>query len=215
MHIFKNRITDILQKRARKKRFIFFKYLIDTLPKPVSILDVGGTLTFWENMGFAGARDVNITLVNLEKSEPKYPNFKNFIGDARDLKMFKKNEFDVVFSNSVIEHVGDFENQMQMAKEIRRLARRYFVQTPNYWFPIEPHYRSLYFQLYPLCLKVFRLRFFGVGRLRKIPDKSQAYQEAKRIRLLKVKHLKTLFPDAKIYKENFMGLTKSIIALKF
>lgn len=55
------------------------------------------------------------------------------------MKQFQDNEFDAVFSNSVIEHVGDYEAQRQMANEIMRVGKRYFVQTPNFYFPIEPH----------------------------------------------------------------------------
>ena len=54
---------------------------------------------------------------------------------------FTTGEFDVVFSNSVIEHVGDFDDQRRMADEVRRVGRRFFVQTPNRWFPLEVHTR--------------------------------------------------------------------------
>lgn len=59
------------------------------------------------------------------------------LGDARDLSRYGDGEFDVVFSNSCIGHVGGFEDQLRMAREIRRVGRRYFVQTPNHGLPID------------------------------------------------------------------------------
>lgn len=47
---------------------------------------------------------------------------------------FKEKEFDLVFSNSVIEHVGGFQDQMKAANEIRRVGKNYFIQTPNKYF---------------------------------------------------------------------------------
>ena len=60
--------------------------------------------------------------------------------DATNLHEFGDASFDIAFSNSVIEHLSTFENQARMAAEVRRVARAYWVQTPNFWFPIEPHF---------------------------------------------------------------------------
>jgi SAM-dependent methyltransferase len=113
----------------------------------VNILDVGGTQTFWDTSGFFDEKMnlLRITLMNVRKVPVSRPNFNSIVGDARDLKEFKENQFDVVFSNSVIEHVGDYNDQLQMANEIRRVGKRYFVQTPNLYFPIEPHLFSPFF----------------------------------------------------------------------
>ncbi len=99
----------------------------------------------------------------------------------------------------------------KMAEEIRRVGKRYFVQTPAYSFPIEPHYRIIGFQWYPQFLKRWRLQYLGAGRLAKIPCKAEARQEARRIRLLRLLEIRSLFPEANIYKERFCGLTKSYI----
>lgn len=79
--------------------------------RPIQILDIGGTEIFWERMNFTDNNNVNITLLNLEKVPVKYNNFKIIKGDSSDLSFFKDKEFDVVFSNSVIEHLFSRDNQ--------------------------------------------------------------------------------------------------------
>ncbi|MEM3738646.1 MAG: class I SAM-dependent methyltransferase, partial [Thermoplasmata archaeon] len=157
MSVFK-RFVDYQQDdsfaiRLRRKRFAFFKDLLSRLPKPIKVLDVGGTETFWERIGFIDG--VNLTVLNMVPPEKTNPKLNWVIGDARDMQEFKDNEFDVVFSNSVIEHVGDFNDQKRMAQEIQRVGKRYFVQTPNFYFPFEPHFMFPFFQFFPLWLKVF------------------------------------------------------------
>jgi len=200
-----------LALRLRLKRIALFKELISPLPKPLTILDVGGTEIFWERMGFVGDENVQITLLNLSEIETHYPNFKSVAGDARNMHQFGDGEFDVVFSNSVIEHVGEYQDQKQMAKEVQRIGKRYFLQTPNFYFPFEPHFLFPFFQFFPLWLKVFLLRHFNLGWHAKIPDKGQAIKTANSVRLLKKRELKELFPGAIVHEEKFWGLTISFI----
>ena len=131
------------------KRFAFFEQLIAPLVKPLRILDVGGTEDFWQSMGFGDRDDMWVTLLNVTAVATSSPQFVSIAGDARDLSQFKRREFDVVFSNSVIEHVGDFADQKRMADEVQRVGKRYFVQTPNRYFPIEPHFLFPCFQFLP------------------------------------------------------------------
>lgn len=99
-----------------------------------------------------------------------------------------------------------------MAKEVQRVGKAYYVQTPNYYFPIEPHYRAIGFQFLPFNTKVYALQKFKMGRVEKITDRNSAINEANRIRLLKLKELKYLFHNSIIFKERFLGFTKSLIA---
>ena len=206
------RKNDSLAVRLRRKRFALFLSLIEPLPRPLTILDVGGTQRFWETMGFADERDVEITLLNLEKAKVSHPNFTSIIGDGRDLGRFKDGQFDVVFSNSVIEHVATFEEQQRMAREIVRTGKIYFVQTPNRYFPIEPHFLVPFFQFFPLRLQVFLITHFRLGWYRRLPDRREAEALARSIRLLTEREMRALFPAARIRKEKLLGLTKSFIA---
>lgn len=197
--------------KTRKRNFKLFKDLISGLSKPIRILDIGGTEQYWEKMNFIREKDVEIILLNLYKNDVNYPNFKSIAGDAKDLRIFKDKEFDIVFSHSVIEHVGGFEDQAKMVKEIKRVGKRYFVQTPNFYFPMEPHFLFPMFQFLPLWLKICLISNFNLGWYTKISDKKKALETVNSITLLCEKELQNLFPGATIYREKFFGLTKSFI----
>jgi len=215
MSLLKNRMTDKLQLKLRRKRFDFFRTLLRLVDKPVRILDIGGTFKYWETMGLEDLKDIHITLLNLELFEKKNSNFQSVKGDAINLKNYKDQQVDIVFSNSVIEHLESFDDQKKMANEAKRVGKKYFIQTPNFWFPIEPHYRVLGFQFLSKRLKILIFRHFDNRLMKKIADKNLAEKEAKRIRLLNLTELKKLFPEANIYKEKILGLTKSIIMYKW
>ncbi len=205
---------DSLSVRLRRKRFTFFTTLMSGVPKPLRILDVGGTEVFWKTMDFADQTDIDIVLFNRKTFQVSHPNFISIAGDARDMKQFKDNEFDVVFSNSLIEHVGSYEDQKVAADEIKRVGIRYFVQTPNYYFPIEPHFLCPCFQFLTPGIKAFLLQHFNLGWYKKIENHQKAIKTANAIRLLKKRELQQLFPEAEIYKEKILGLTKSFIFYK-
>jgi hypothetical protein len=207
-----NRAPNSLATRLRKQRFALFLRLLDSVPRPIKLLDVGGTQLFWERMGFTEQSGVEIVLLNLSETAVAHAHFISVIGDATDLKPFADQEFDIVFSNSVIEHVGTFEDQRRMAQEVRRVGKRYFLQTPNRYFPIEPHFLVPLFQFLPLSMQVFLVRHFDLGWSKKIPDKQKAVEHVRSIRLLTKRELAALFPGAAIYSERFLGLTKSFVA---
>jgi len=206
-----NTDSNSLATKLRKKRFAFFHSLLETVPGPLKILDVGGTTSFWEMMEFAGNPEIEITLANINKFEVKHPNMRSVEGDARSLDNFRLQEFDVVFSNSVIEHVGDFSDQRRMAEAVMRVGKRYFIQTPNYYFPIEPHFVFPFFQFLPVSWRVLLLQHFKLGWYERMPDYTAALAQVHEIRLLTKKELHSLFPKANVYCETILGLNKSFI----
>jgi Methyltransferase domain len=127
---------------------------------------------------------------------------------------FEDNSFDISYSNSVIEHVGDAGAQARFASEVRRLAPRYFVQTPNKWFFIEPHFICLFIHWLPRRLKRHLVRRCSIWGWVTKPDQQQIDSVLAEIRLLTVPEMRRFFPDAEILRERFLGFTKSIIALK-
>jgi hypothetical protein len=204
------RESNSLITQLRRRRFVLFRALLDRLPRPVRLLDVGGTQFFWEMMGFQGDNGLDITMLNLMPSWTR-PGFRSVVGDACDMPQFADQEFDVVFSNSVIEHVGAPDAQQRMAAEIKRVGKRYFVQTPNRNFPLEPHFFFPCFQFLPLPTQVWLLQHFDLGWYKKIPDYTAARQEVETIRLLSRHDVLRLFPEGTLYDERFAGLTVSFV----
>lgn len=134
----------------------------------------------------------------------KQRNVEVLTADGTNLP-FSDGEFPVVFSSSVIEHVP-VELQQQFAREIQRVGKRYFVQTPNRYFPIEPHYQVPLFQFLPETWRRSLNRRFTLGWREK-----GHWAEAN---LLSARDLRRLFPDAEIHRERLFGLTKSLMAVR-
>ena len=202
-----------VSNKFRSRRFMYFEALLSRLPRPVSILDVGGTVRFWECRDWLGRTDVNITLLNLKAEDVSQSNINSISGDATDLSRYSDGEFDVVFSNSVIEHLFTFENQKAMASEVERVGKAYWVQTPNFWFPIEPHFHWFGWQWYPRSVRVAAIQRFKCGHRGPFPDPGKAQESVDEVRLMSRKEMAGLFPNGRIWRERFLGMTKSLVAI--
>ena len=207
----------------RYKRFQFFKGLLlqaNLMDEPLNILDVGGTQVFWERMHFTDNPKIHITITNKTDDQlarkavgvEGKPNFSVLRANALEMSDIPDNTYDVVFSNSVIEHVETFENQKLMANTIRRIGKRYFVQTPNINFPIEPHFYLPWFQFYPLTLKTFLMQHLNWFALKAIKDRDIAEAAVREVRLLEKNEMQELFPESDIFEEKCLSLTKSYVA---
>lgn len=207
------------QKRAERVKKIIRELKTDDAP--VRILDMGGTETYWKAVGYdwLSENNVEITLLNLtvkitEISSEFAHIFKSIAGDACKLD-FPDNEFDLCFSNSVVEHVGDFSRMHSFASEARRVAHSYYCQTPNFWFPIEPHFLFFGFHYLPEPVRVRLLQRFKLGHYAREPDLIEAYRIIQSAQLIDYKAMRALFPDADIEKERFLYIfTKSLTASK-
>jgi SAM-dependent methyltransferase len=186
------RIAEPFSRRARERRHSLYRRAM--APKPDDrILDVGcGTA------GLAGFEpDADITGLDAA-NRPDYPGRRFVRGDARALP-FESGSFEIAYSNSLVEHLDPADRQ-RFADEIRRVAGRYWIQTPNRYFPIEPHVLLPGFQF---LAEPARRRLWRLGMPR------TPYEQ---IELLSAAELRRLFPGAVILRERFAGLTKSLIA---
>lgn len=177
------------------------------------VLDVGGSAGFWRQ---AGCPSAAITLFNLSANVAgvcEEPGFDFRAGDGCALP-FADGEFDVVFSNSVIEHVGSWERQQAFAREARRVGRRLWVQTPAREFFIEPHLLAPFVHWLPRRTQRGLIRWAtGWGWLTR-PTPAQVDEFLAEVRLLTRREMTELFPDCEILTERFLGLPKSYIAVR-
>ena len=183
----------------------------------VSVIDIGGRESFWQVIprDYLLGRKVSITIVNITEEPVTDPEiFTAVVASGTALKDVRDQQYDIAVSNSVIEHVGNLENMARFAAEVRRVAKKYYVQTPNFWFPIEPHYMCPFIHWMPLSLRVWLVRHFNIGNYLKAPSHEEAVRKVNDARLLTSRLMMSLFPDAVLHKERFALLTKSLIAIK-
>lgn len=211
-----NNATSYSSNFRRKRLRLFSGLLVAQGLTNLDCIDIGGTLSFWKSnlKYFKPGSFKKITIVNLNPSNWKNVEIENvqvnyFSGDARKLDNFPNYSFDICFSNSVIEHVGNIRDQADMASEVRRIAKFWFIQTPAKSFPIEPHFYLPWFQYYPLSFKIWLHQNYNLGFMNKKPNKLESYIDCETTRLLTLGDVKLLFPDSKILNERFFFLIKS------
>lgn len=209
-----HRLWRIIFKIFRRKRFAVFLNRIKPEPHE-RILDVGGYPATWEgNQGIA--REIHIINIHAIAPPPDNPgNFRFQIADGCSLP-FADQSFEILFSNSVIEHVGNFERQKAFASEARRVGRRLWIQTPAREFWIEPHYMTPFIHWLPRNLQSRLMRNFTVWGWLTRPSKKQIEETLDEIKLLRHAEMVQLFPDCEIHREKVcLGLfTKSYVAIR-
>jgi hypothetical protein len=174
------------------------------------VLDLGGEVRSWAP---APVMPAHLTVVNISDDHIAGEGVESFKGDACDLPDRLRGErFDLVFSNSVIEHVGGHDRRVAFAESVRSMSDRHWVQTPYRYFPIEPHWVFPGFQFLPLRARVEITRRWRLGRQTAIFDK--AVDAALTVELLDVTGMRHYFPDSEIRHERLAGLTKSLIAVR-
>jgi hypothetical protein len=206
---------DSFVNELRRNRANYFKHLLAKLEteRVISILDIGGTYRYWQTVGLLDPEHYHITILNL--TTPDIPEtdrgFSGITGDCLAME-FKDQQFDVVFSNSVIEHVGSRENQLRMADEIRRVGKSYYVQTPSYWFPLEPHSHIPFFQYLPRPARALLIWKFNISYFPRMPTYRECLVQSDSTIMLTYRQFRRIFPEATIIKERLFGMTKSYSA---
>lgn len=216
-----------LSVRARHRRAVEFRRRFE-LNEGTRILDLGsgsganihsvlqGTPVRPENVYIA---DIDPALV--ARGSKQFGYVPVLIGESERLQ-FEDGFFDIVFCSSVIEHAtvpkqevwslrsgSEFKerslaHQRIFAHEIERLGRRYFVQTPYRHFPVESH------TWLPFVAWLPRRSLIPVLR---ISNRFWVKKTSPDWYLLNRSELKSLFSDAVIVSESYLGMTKSIMAI--
>jgi len=199
----------------RKKRALFIKEIIQFIfneNHKCNIIDLGGTEEFWNiiDSDFLYKNNVKITLINLEPYEIKNNQiFKMYHMNFFSLNPKDFSDFDLSFSNSVIEHLENNENQKKFANLHKMIAKYYYCQSPNKYFPIEPHFMFPYFQFLPIKIKIFLMRNFNLGNFSKMKSAQDCHSVLNEIKLLSYKELLHIFSRPYLYIEKFLALNKS------
>ena len=202
---------------SRKRKLELFDKMIGP-SEQTRVLDVGGEVNPrggsdlqlidsypWKK----NLSSINLSCEHVSRIKKHYPKVDARVGDALCLPWPDK-YFDVVYSNAVIEHVGDFEKQIQMATEIMRVGKRWFVTTPNRWYPFEFHMRL------PLVTWLPGHGYFWVGRLVCYNHVRQKYvfgAKQSGTRLMTAKEMKHCFPGSKIIKHRVTFMAETVIAI--
>lgn len=172
-------------------------------PKPgTRVIDLGGSPRLWRHI----QTPLDITILNLaiqpiSSKEPSQHQIEVVRGDAT-ATTFDDNAFDIVFSNSVIEHVGDASKRLAFANEARRLAPRYYVQTPCKSFPLEAHTMFPLWWYYPESIQTRLLNHWRKSR--------PAYADfVAHTTAVTERELRQIFPDSELHVERMAGFAKS------
>ena len=203
-------------RRARTRHVIGLIRTVFAERGACRIVDLGGRPEYWSMIDreILDGCKVHITTVNQEAQAPvDDPLFDQRTGDATAFDA-EDGAFDIAHSNSVIEHVGDWGQMERFAAETRRLAPRYYVQTPYFWFPVEPHLSAPFVHWMPEPWRARWLLRRGHGFVDRIESMAASMRAVQDARLLDKTMMRHLFPDAHMQDERVAGLTKSLMAIR-
>jgi len=208
---------------ARIKRWELFARTFPSLTE-MRILDLGGEAEAWLK---SPLRPRHVVLLNLPDEVEADAARLRAVGDpswleprvgdacaARD-SLGNGEDFDLVYSNSVIEHVGGRDRRVAFADSARAIAEHHWIQTPYRYFPIEPHMYGPGFQFLPIRLRAAVIRDWPIGNLRRpgtpLTERIAAVTD---IEMLDRTEFQWYFPDSRIEREQALGMTKSLIAVR-
>lgn len=209
-----SRLRRPYQAFMRRRRARMFAQRMQLTPG-LRVIDLGGTPEIWRFVDVP----LDIVLVNLSSDTGTLAEGARVNGDAWGhhrirfeagdacATKYPSGSFDIAFSNSVIEHVGDEERQQMLAKEARRLAPRYWVQTPAKWFPIEAHTGMPLWWFYPEAMRNWLIRKWR----KSLPAWTEMVEGTT---VLERSAMQRFFPDGKIVTEKSFGIAKSYIACR-
>lgn len=204
-----------LGARTRARRWDVFRKAFPSL-EDMRVLDLGGTSEAWRR---APVKPRDVVVLNLtEPGTSADPSVTPVLGDACAARQALAaegidQEFDAVFSNSLLEHVGGHAKRLEVATEVAALAPYHWIQTPNRYFPVEPHWLFPGMQFLPVRLRTTVAEQWPLSHTP--PDSFEEAQESVLwTELISASELRAYFPNSEIFKERMVGLTKSITAVR-
>jgi Methyltransferase domain len=210
----RNHLVDAPGSLGERSRFRRWEWFQATFPgiESMSVIDLGGRVDAWLR---APVRPASVHVVNLEPSPEEIPAWiRTDQADACSLpSRISDSSYDLVFSNSVIEHLGGHAQRMRFADAVHKLASRHWVQTPYRYFPIEPHWLFPGFQFLPLAVRAEVSQRWPLAHTRS-QSKGEGIRAAVSVELLSRTEMAFYFPDSTVRFERLLGVVKSLIATK-
>lgn len=207
-------IYALFQRYFRPRRVQRMRELLPILRDPEArILDVGGSAAWW---GYVSPATRNITIVNVDSRHAGacIAAGYRFVECDKKALPFGEAEFDLVLSNSVIEHVGDLEDQRRFAAEMVRCGKTIYCQTPNRWFPIEPHLIAPLIHWLPKRFQLHAIRWASIWGWTTNPTEKEISAFLNSTRLISNDEVNKLFPGLLRADERVLGLTKSFVVYR-
>jgi SAM-dependent methyltransferase len=210
-------IFSKLSRISRARKLDLFNRMMSPT-KQMKLLDVGAQIDPNSNGGRqlvdtypwkSNISVVNISAEHISTIKKRYPEIEAVVCDACELP-WPDRHFDVVYSNAVIEHVGDFERQKKMASEIMRVGKRWFVTTPNRWFPFEFHLRLPFVTWLP---GRSYLRIANIVSYNHLRGKYMLGVKHDDLRLMSAGELRKCFPGSSIIKQRVTFMAETLIVI--
>ncbi|MCA8953346.1 MAG: class I SAM-dependent methyltransferase [Planctomycetes bacterium] len=197
-------VTSLFNRLSKRSRELKMALLREHVPLrgDERILDIGSQVDNQSRQILERVEHKsNVTAINLlgdhlDEIQQAYPGIHVMRANACELP-FADQAFDLVYSNAVIEHVGDFEAQKRMADEVRRVGKRWFITTPNRWFPFEFHVRMPLISWLPPRMMHKAARVWGYNHMQRRYQSGCDYSD---VQLMTASQLQRAFPDSRILK---------------
>jgi len=210
-----HRVIHPITQHFRQKRG---QFLLAHFPdiRTLRICDLGGSQHFWEKLSLA-IPPQNITIYNISSEETQSVVASDAsaislqIYDGQRIPVSDKS-FDLLVCNSVLEHVP-LQDRAALCKEMTRVSKAIFLQTPSWSFPLEPHFLLPFVHWLPRQLGFWLVKV-SPWRILSRPSAETIRQYWWGTQLLTLHELKTLFPDASFATEKALGLSKSYYVLQ-
>lgn len=208
-----SRLWGYFARRFRPGRIRELKARLPSIATKASVLDVGGRAAWWQMMQPATP---HVTIVNVETEDAAAiaaAGYRFVVASGCALP-FADRSFDIAMSNSVIEHVGNLDAQRRFAREIMRCGREIYVQTPNKWFPVEPHLLMPFAHWLPRRPQRALIPWLSAWAITARPPPAAIEAFLDSTRLLTRRELVGLFPECEVTEERVLGLVKSFIVTR-
>jgi hypothetical protein len=197
-----------LTHRLRQQRNEEFTHRFPNLAD-MRVLDLGGTAISWR---VSGLRARSVTVVNLDHPEDFSEPWMEIIRGDACAGGFGK--YDLVYSSSLMEHLGGHTRRQQFAEVVQESAPSWWIQTPYRYFPIEPHWMFPGFQFLPFRVRVMVSQHWRTIHVPAIKDRAKAMEVVASIELISATEMRAYFPTSEIWFERIAGIPKSLVAIK-